>query len=199
MQTKCQIADKYYSYMHEEYHVVSQEVSQDPMLEKFVFMSRSNQLPTLSKKAKWGNEQDPEFTECKICKTGETENQLHVLLLCKHAKKFHMEAAKKIKEYMLSNLKKEVTLPRIDLWGLPIRITQHKIEYLNVQNWMKEKQIELYLGLTGLILEGDTRNFNQAYFKKPYRVLRKLNNIIVKCAKDIWTSRNQVHNVNKTK
>ncbi len=163
-------------------------------------MSRSNQLPTLSKEAKWGNEQDPEFTECELCKTGETEHQVHALLLCKHARKFHRTAALKIREYLLSKVKQQVSIPRIELWGIPFTINQNGIIQRDLSEYNEWSIREQYFGLTGLIPEKYSKlYFNETYFKSPYRVIKKVNNIIVTCAKEIWTSRNLIHNVNKNK
>lgn len=160
-------------------------------------MSRSNQLPTLSKEAKWGKNEDPEFTERERCNTGETENQLHALLMCKDSIKYHLEAAEKIQKYLLSKVNKETTLPHFNLWGIPVIITQNYIIYRTIGEWQKQEQIELYMGMTGLIPTEFTRPFNTLIFKKPSQVIKRVNQIIVQCAKDIWTHRNIIHSVHK--
>ncbi|MBA3283494.1 MAG: hypothetical protein H0U27_00345 [Nitrosopumilus sp.] len=149
---ECMIADIKFNYMKFEFHKVSHTVTLITEFERFIFLARSNQLATLSKKAKWGNEIDTEFTECQLCKTGETENQLHLFLLCKKTRRKNNKFAHVVRDYILRKAKKETTIPNIKLWGLPAIITQYGIKYEELDQMDVKDQLKIYIGSSGFII-----------------------------------------------
>ncbi len=186
----CIIADEKFNYIIYEFHKVSFQVTQIPEYEKFLFLARSNQLATLSKKAKWGNEKDPEFVECKICNSGETENQLHLFLLCKRTRKINNKFAYKVREYLLKKASIEKSIPNIKLWGIPATITQFGIIFEDLDQLSIIDQLKIYIGSCGLVTTEQSDQINTSAFKKPSTVLLKLNKMIIEHFKNLWHERN---------
>jgi hypothetical protein len=92
----------------------------------------------------------------------------------------------------------EEIITNIELWGLPVTITQYGAVYDDVNKLNKKQLIKLYIGLSGLITYKQVKQFNPYTFKKPLKLVHQINMIQVNMAKNIWNSRNLfVHN-NKT-